>query len=243
MSGKNIYAKIAEYNTFGSKLGLERMAALCELLGDPQDELRVIHVAGTNGKGSVCRYIYEVLRALGYRAGLYASPFVTEFGERIEADGEMITPGELERVAAEVFAAADSVALTEAGQPTEFEVVTAMAFLWYARKNLDFVVLEVGLGGRGDSTNVVKAPLASVITSVSLDHTNVLGTTVAEIAAEKAGIIKAGCPVICGASGEAAKVVARTAYEIGAPLTDAAKYAADAGTRARSVWDAMREGG
>jgi folylpolyglutamate synthase/dihydropteroate synthase len=256
----NVHERISEYRKFGSKLGLERMEALCGLIGNPQDSLRVIHVAGTNGKGSVCRYIYEVLRALGYRVGIYASPYITEFGERMEVDGAYISESELQEVAEEVFAAAEQVARGEipeacgepdenavsacgetgVGQPTEFEVVTAMAFLWYARKGTDFVVMEVGLGGRGDSTNVVKAPLLSVITSVSLDHIEQLGNTIAEIAAEKAGIIKAGVPVICGAAGEAARVIAKRAYEVSAPLTDAAKYAEKARRRARSVWDALR---
>jgi len=214
--------RIHEYLQFGSKLGLERMRELCSMLGNPEQKLRVIHVAGTNGKGSVCRYIYEVLRALGYSAAVFTSPYVGDFRERIEANGEMISEEKLEEVADACLAAAEKLA-EKGDPPTEFEIVTAIGFLYFAEVAPDFAVLEVGLGGRGDSTNVIEKPLVSIITQIALDHTDRLGDTEEKIAWEKAGIIKEGCPVVTGAKGAAAKVIARQAYELGAPLTDSSK--------------------
>ena len=189
-------SRISELSKFGWVLGLERMHVLLEKLGNPHRDLKVIHVAGTNGKGSVCRYIYQVLQASGYRCGLFTSPFLEVFNERIEFDGAYISDSDLQKCSERVL---DKVSeMTEEGyeSPTEFEVITAVAFLYFYEKNTDYVVLEVGLGGRGDSTNVVEKPLVSVITSISLDHTDRLGGTIAEIAGEKAGIIKEGCPVV-----------------------------------------------
>ena len=218
----NILDRIHEYLRFGSVLGLERMNTLLDKLGNPQDGLKVIHVAGTNGKGSICKYIYEVLRAAGYRVGLYTSPYLEVFNERIERNGEYISDEDLEKYGSMVLAKADEMVEEGLESPTEFEVVTAIAFLYFKKKGVDYAVLEVGLGGRGDSTNVVKAPLCSVIASISLDHTDRLGSTIAEIAFEKAGIIKDGCPVICGAADPDAKAVLRkTATDHQAPFFDA----------------------
>lgn len=208
--------KIHEFEKFGSILGLERMTELLDILGNPQDELKVIHVAGTNGKGSTCKFIYSVLQECGYKVGLYTSPFLEVFNERIELDGKYITDEDLAVYTDRVLAAVKQ--MTEAGMqsPTEFEVITAIAFLYFKEKNADYVVLEVGLGGRGDSTNVCKAPLISVITSISYDHTDRLGNTLTEIASEKAGIIKDGCPVVTSAEAEEALAVIRaTAAERG----------------------------
>ena len=206
--------KIHEFQKFGSILGLERMTKLLELLGNPQEQLKVIHVAGTNGKGSVCRYLYSVLQENGYRTGLYTSPFLEVFNERIELDGKYISDEELAVYTDIVLEKAK--AMTDAGMqsPTEFEVITAIAFLYFKEKNADYVVLEVGLGGRGDSTNVCAKPLATIITSISYDHTDRLGNTLTEIAGEKAGIIKEGCPVITSAKAEEAlAVIEKTAAE------------------------------
>jgi dihydrofolate synthase/folylpolyglutamate synthase len=203
----NILDRIAGYLKFGSKLGLERMNELLSRLGDPQDGLRVIHVAGTNGKGSVSRFIYEMLRSAGYRAGLFTSPYLECFNERIELDGDLISNEDLEKYGNIVCDEADRMTAEGFDQPTEFEVVTAVAFLYFKKKNCDVAVLEVGLGGRGDSTNVVKKPLCSVITSISYDHMNVLGSTIPEIAGEKAGIIKDGCPVVISTERPSAKKV------------------------------------
>ncbi|MBR3260117.1 MAG: bifunctional folylpolyglutamate synthase/dihydrofolate synthase, partial [Firmicutes bacterium] len=183
-------AKIHEFEKFGSILGLERMTSLMHELGDPQDDLKCIHVAGTNGKGSVCKYVYEILEAQGYRTGLYTSPFLEVFNERIELDHEFISDEDLQTYTDRVLEKVK--VLTDRGEdsPTEFEVITAVAFLYFKEKKADYVVLEVGLGGIGDSTNLIKEPLVSVITSISFDHTDRLGNTLAEIAGNKAGIIK-----------------------------------------------------
>jgi dihydrofolate synthase/folylpolyglutamate synthase len=219
--------QIHSFERFGSKLGLERIGALMSRLGDPQDGVKIIHVAGTNGKGSVCRYIYSVLRRHGYRTGLYTSPFVVSFFERIEFDGTCITEEELEECTREVMARTEEMIAEGLESPTEFEVLTAVAFLYFSKKNAEFLVLEVGLGGRGDSTNVVKQPTVCIISSISLDHTDRLGNTLPEIAREKAGIIKTGCPVIINVrDADAAKAIAETAYERRAPLIDAGRIKA-----------------
>lgn len=208
--------KIHEFEKFGSILGLERMTKLLDILGNPQDELKVIHVAGTNGKGSTCKFIYSVLQECGYKVGLYTSPFLEIFNERIEFDGAYISDSDLAQYTDRVLTAVKQ--MTDAGlqSPTEFEVITAIAFLYFKEKKADYVVLEVGLGGRGDSTNVCKKPLISVITSISYDHTDRLGNTLAEIASEKAGIIKDGCPVVTSAEAdEALAVIEQAAAEHG----------------------------
>ncbi|MDD7719310.1 MAG: bifunctional folylpolyglutamate synthase/dihydrofolate synthase [Eubacteriaceae bacterium] len=215
----NAVEKIGEFLKFGSVLGLERMNVLLEKLGNPQDSLKVIHVAGTNGKGSICRYIYEVLQAGGYKTGLYTSPYIEVFNERIEFDHEYISDSDLEIYTDRVIEKAREMVDEGHDSPTEFEITTAIGFLYFAEKKADYVVLEVGLGGTGDSTNVVSKPVASVIASISLDHTDRLGNTIAEIAAEKSGIIKEGCPVITSAADpEALDVITRTAIMKHAPI-------------------------
>ncbi|MCR5482636.1 MAG: bifunctional folylpolyglutamate synthase/dihydrofolate synthase [Clostridia bacterium] len=224
----NAVEKIHQFERFGSRLGLERMNRLLELLGNPEKSLRVIHVAGTNGKGSVCRYIYEALRANDYKTGLYTSPFIEVFNERIEYDGKYISDEDLDTYTGRVLEKVDAMIAEGAESPTEFEVITAVAFLYFADVKPDFVVLEVGLGGRGDSTNVVKKPLAEIITSISFDHTDRLGDTLEKIALEKAGIIKENTPVIMNVKPREAQVaIARKAYEKNCVLFDvsAAKYA------------------
>lgn len=196
MTYEEALEEIHGFNRFGSKLGLSRVTRLMELLGNPQDDTRVIHVAGTNGKGSVCRYIYCALEEQGYRVGLYTSPFVETFNERIEFHGELISNEDLAECTDEVMRIVRGMVSAGEESPTEFEVVTAIAFVYFKKKGADYVVLEVGLGGRGDSTNVVRQPLISVITSISYDHMEYLGDTLPKIAMEKAGIIKEGCPVV-----------------------------------------------
>ena len=208
--------KIHEFQRFGSILGLERMNSLLKLLGNPQDELKIIHVAGTNGKGSTCRYIYSVLQTAGYKTGLYTSPFLEFFNERIELDGKYISDDDLAEYTDRVLKCTEIMVAQGEQSPTEFEVITAIAFLYFKEKGCDFAVMEVGLGGSGDSTNVCKSPLISVITSISYDHTDRLGNTLAEIAAEKAGIIKEGCPVVTSAEAdEALKVIEEKSEECG----------------------------
>lgn len=202
-------------------LGLSRMEELLRRLGDPQDGLNVIHVAGTNGKGSVSKYLEEGLAACGYKMGLYTSPYIEKFNERIRFDGADISDEDLEYYGQKVVDAAEAMVADGKDSPTEFEVVTAIAFLYFADKKADITILEVGLGGIGDSTNVVKYPMASVITSISYDHMAQLGNTLAEIAVNKAGIIKTGCPVISNVpERDAAKIIARKAYAMGSRLFD-----------------------
>ena len=187
------------------KPGLERIRALCEALGNPQDALRFIHVAGTNGKGSFCSMLSSVLRAAGYKTGLFTSPYIKVFNERMAVDGEMIADEELAELVEYVRPFADAME----DKPTEFELITAIAFEYFHRHDCDVVVLEAGMGGRLDSTNVIQNPILSVITGIALDHTAFLGDTVEKIAAEKAGIIKDGRPVLYGAEDRAAEAVIR----------------------------------
>ncbi len=221
---ENPIRRIEAYQRFGSILGLSRMGRLMEGLGNPQDKLQYIHVAGTNGKGSVCRYLYEVLLASGYSVGLYTSPFLEDFRERIELDHQMIPMEALTRVTDLVIFEAERMVEEGFDSPTEFEIVTAIAFVYFAETMPDFVILEVGLGGKGDSTNIIKSSLVSIITSIGHDHMDRLGNTLTAIAAEKAGIIKSGVPVVMQVEDqEAARVIARVAYEKKSPVIDAGK--------------------
>lgn len=181
--------------TFGIMPGLDRIKILLERLGNPEKSLRCIHVAGTNGKGTVCSFLASVLKEAGYKTGLYTSPYIVDFRERIRVDGEMISESALEEVTETVKTEIEKLRREDV-IITEFEAVTAAAFLYYKNTGCDFVVLETGLGGRFDATNVIERPLASVIVSISLDHINILGNTISEIAYEKCGIIKNSCPVV-----------------------------------------------
>ncbi len=213
--------RISEFSKFGSVLGLERIKKLLSLLGDPQNDLKVIHVAGTNGKGSICRYIYEVLQAGGYKTGMFISPFIEYFNERIEFDRAYISDEDLDRYTDRVIAASEHMINEGYDKPTEFEIITAIALLYFSEKDADYAVLEVGLGGRGDATNIIEKPCVSVITSIDFDHTERLGNTLAEIATEKAGIIKLGVPVVSNVQhSEASKIISKIAYCKNAPLID-----------------------
>lgn len=187
--------RIHSLNKFGSRPGLDRINMLLEKMENPQNELRFIHVAGTNGKGSVCALVSSVLRCAGYKTGLFISPYITSFCERIQINNEMIPEEKLTEVADYVFSLTDELN-AQGIIITEFEFVMAVAFEYFKRENCDVVVLEVGLGGRLDSTNVIKAPLCSVITKIGLDHTDILGETIKDIAREKGGIIKKGTRVV-----------------------------------------------
>ena len=220
----NAVDKFHEFDRFGSVLGLERVRELLRRLGDPHEDMKYIHVAGTNGKGSTCKFLEKGLAGCGYKVGLYTSPYIEKFNERIQFDGHMISDEELEIYGDQALAKAAEMVEDGLDSPTEFEVVMATAFLYFKSKNPDFVVLEVGMGGIGDATNVIEKPLASVITSIGFDHMHVLGDTLAEIAENKAGIIKAGCPVISNVKDhDAAAVIARKAYESGSRLYDVSK--------------------
>lgn len=201
--------KIHSFQKFGSRLGLDRMTRLMDLLGNPQETMKVIHVAGTNGKGSVCRYLYTVLHENGYKAGLYTSPFLERFTERMECGGAEISEEDLIRYTEKVLNKVDVMLAEGMESPTEFELITAVAFLYFSEQNVDFLVLEVGLGGAGDSTNMVSKPVMSVITSISYDHMEYLGDTLEKIAVEKAGIIKPGVPVVSNVEDEKAAAAIR----------------------------------
>lgn len=172
--------------------GLDRMKALLAALGDPQERGRYVHIAGTNGKGSVAAFTANILQKAGFKTGLTISPYVLDFRERFQIDGQMIPPETLETLAAKVRAAAET--LPE--PPVQFEAVTALALCWFDEEHCDIAVLETGLGGRYDATNAVENTLVAAITRIDLDHTELLGGTVEKIAAEKAGIVKPGCTVV-----------------------------------------------
>lgn len=195
------------------KPGLERVSLLCKKIGDPQKDIKFIHVAGTNGKGSTCAMLSSVLQAAGYRVGLYTSPHMVRFNERMRVNGENISDEDLAKITEEIKPHADAME----DRPTEFELVTAIAFLYFKRMNCDLVILETGLGGRLDATNIIENPVVSVITGIDLDHTAILGDTYEKIAYEKAGIIKPHCPVVIGDCNDAAQaVLLKTAEEHGA---------------------------
>lgn len=213
MTYQEALAYIHSVNWTFCKPGLDRIIALCEALGNPQKDLKFIHVAGTNGKGSFCAMTASVLQAAGYRTGLFTSPYIRTFNERMMVNGEMISEEELAELTAFVRPIAD--AMTD--KPTEFELITALAFLYFKQQNCDLVVLETGMGGRLDATNLIENPLLTVITGIGLDHTAFLGDTIQAIAGEKAGIIKPGVPVVYGGDDAAAPVIAAVAEEKNAP--------------------------
>ena len=190
----------------GSTLGLSRTQELLRRIGNPQDKLKFIHIAGTNGKGSTAAMLASVMRRAGYRTGLYTSPYIICFNERMQVDGEMISDAELAEITEFVRPHAEAMA----EHPTEFELVTVIAMEYFMRHRCDIVVLEVGLGGELDSTNVISTPEVSVITNIGFDHTDVLGDTLEKIAAAKAGIIKGGDAVIYRGKPEVEQVFERT---------------------------------
>lgn len=202
---------ISNVGKFGSNYGLERTNRLLELLGSPQKKLKLIHIAGTNGKGSTTAMISRMLQGMGYKVGMYTSPYLEEFEERIQINGSNIPKDKLIENLEQVKTAVSRVIEEGYEHPTEFEIITVLMFLYFYNENIDYGVIEVGLGGRLDSTNVI-TPKVSVIASISFDHTNLLGNTIEEIAGEKAGIIKEGIPVVLyPQSKEAEDVVIKTA--------------------------------
>lgn len=218
------------------KPGLERITALCKALGDPQKKLRFIHVAGTNGKGSTSAMLASVLQKAGYRTGLYTSPYIRTFCERIRVEGENIPEDKLAALTDRIRPIAEKMA----DKPTEFELITALAFAYFAECACDVVVLEVGLGGRLDSTNVIENTALSIITGIDFDHTALLGNTIEEIAREKAGIIKPGRPVLFGGGkGVAFDTVCAVAQEKNAPFycVDRSSYKESSATLEGTVFD------
>lgn len=210
----NIDSILKTFQHFGVSLGLERIQLLLNNLGNPHQKFPIIHVAGSNGKGSVCAYLSSVLQEAGYRVGRYISPHLIDWTERICINHQPIPLEQLENTLLKVIAAIDKT--TES--PTQFEVITAAAWLYFAEQQVDIAVIEVGLGGRLDATNVCDRPLATAITSISREHWQVLGPTLADIANEKAGILKSGCPVAIGAlPPEAKAVVEKRIQALGCP--------------------------
>jgi dihydrofolate synthase/folylpolyglutamate synthase len=208
---------LCSFEKYGWILGLERITFLLEQLGNPHQELRVIHVAGTNGKGSVCKYISSILQKAGYRVGLYLSPHVERFSERIVINNQEISQEDFACLVSQVRPVVEAMKKQD-NSPTFFEIVTTLAFLHFNKCSVDYAVVEVGLGGRFDATNVVK-PLVSVITNISLEHTDILGKDIESIASEKAGIIKDHVPVVCGAAQDARTVIEQVAQQRNAPVT------------------------
>lgn len=187
---------IQNTNKFGSVLGLDNIRELLERLGNPQDQLRVVHIAGTNGKGSTLAFLAAIFRESGYRAGRYVSPASFSYEERFRINEENISKKDLCFYMEKIKNVAEEMVKDGLSHPTMFEIETALSFLYFLDKKVDVVLLETGMGGRLDATNVVKKPIATVIASIGMDHMQFLGDTLEKIASEKAGIIKEGCPVI-----------------------------------------------
>ena len=216
------YSEALEYihsvQWLGSKPGLSRTVELLRRLGNPEQKLKFVHVAGTNGKGSTCACIASVLKEAGYKVGFNLSPYILRFNERIQISGVEISDEELAELVEEVRPHAEAME----DHPTEFELITALALLYFYRKHCDIVVLEVGLGGEMDSTNVIPCPEVAVITAMGLDHLQVLGNTMAEVAQAKAGIIKDGATVVSyGGNAEADEVFRATCESKNARLIEA----------------------
>lgn len=209
---------ITEVGNFGSNYGLKRTYKLLEHLGNPERDLKLIHIAGTNGKGSTTSMITEILMGEGYKVGMYTSPFIEEFEERIQINRNNIPKESLAILMDEIKVAVDKVIEAGYNHPTEFEIITVLMLLYFKKENIDFGVIEVGLGGTLDSTNVIK-PIIQVITSISFDHTNLLGNTLEKIAREKAGIIKKEIPtVIYPQQEEVLKVIKNKCFEMDSEL-------------------------
>ena len=216
MNYKEAVEYIHKISWTGSRPGLSRVEELCNALGNPQDKLKFIHVAGTNGKGSFCSMLEGILRRAGYKTGLYTSPYVRYFNERMAINGKMIEDEKLAEIVSYVREFAEKME----DKPTEFELICAIAFEYFYREKCDVVVLEVGMGGRLDATNIINTVVLSFITGIALDHTAFLGSTIPEIAREKAGIIKKNTPVIYGGEDkEAEKVIRETAEKTDAEFS------------------------
>ncbi|MBE9150058.1 bifunctional folylpolyglutamate synthase/dihydrofolate synthase, partial [Coleofasciculus sp. LEGE 07092] len=198
------------YQRFGVHLGLNRIQRLLSDLGNPHHHIPIIHVAGTNGKGSVCAYLSSILTEAGYQVGRYTSPHLIDWTERICINQKPIPPEALTQLLLQIQAAIPDNC---EDSPTQFEVITAAAWLYFAQQQVDIAVIEVGLGGRLDATNVCDRPLATIITSISREHWQVLGSTLAQIATEKAGILKPNCPAIIAPLPPEAKAVVQSRIE------------------------------
>ena len=210
---------IDESHRFGGEMGLEAITCLLEKLGNPQETLQFIHIAGTNGKGSVGAYLAAVLQEAGYRIGRFISPTLYEYRERIQINGVYIEEEAFGRLMDPVVKAIGELEEEHKPLPSPFEIETAISFLYYKEKSCDFVLLECGMGGKTDATNVIRNTKLAVITSISMDHMEYLGNTLGEIAGQKAGIIKPGSRVVtCRQEKEAMDVIERESKKLGCPL-------------------------
>ena len=225
MTYESAIEKIHSLLTFGSRPGLDRMKKLLKLLGNPQDKLQYIHIAGTNGKGSVCAVLSSVLVQAGYHTGLFISPYITDFRERIQINNQMINKETLADAVVTTFPIIEKLQ-NEGTIITEFEYVNALAFYIFANAGCDIVVLETGLGGLLDCTNVILPPLCAVITTIGLDHTAILGDTIEQIAEQKCGILKKGSLAVCSKQDpRAMKVIEETARKCEIPLINSESVA------------------
>ncbi len=217
----DIIERIYEINNTKGPAGLSRMRRLLELLGNPEKELQIFHVGGTNGKGSVSYYIKSLLEAAGFSVGMFTSPHVEKFNERFQISDKLISDEDFERLAESILKYNNQLVDEGYGGLSLFEVLTALAYLYFTEKKPDYVIMEVGIGGRIDVTNTIEKPLATVIAQVGIDHVDVLGDTVEEITEDKACIIKAGVPVVTqSAEDNIREIIYRVAGEKEAPLLD-----------------------
>lgn len=219
MNYKEAVEYIEEVQIYGSVLGMENIKTLCEKIGNPQKELKFIHIAGTNGKGSVLAFVSTVLKKAGYRVGRYISPTISDYRERIQINGSMISKKDLSAYMEQIKNACDAMVEEGLSHPTPFEMETALGFLYFRDKGCNLVVLETGLGGIDDATNIIENTVVAVLTSISKDHMGFLGTTLEEIAQKKAGIIKKGAMAVSSPQEPSVmRVLERTCKEKGVPL-------------------------
>lgn len=219
MNYKQTMEYLENLSAYGIVPGLANMENLCEKLGNPQDRLQVIHIAGTNGKGSVLAYLSTILQCAGYKTGRYISPVIFEYREKIQINQKPISQKKLCYYVEKVKSVCEELVKEGKPHPTQFEFETALSFLYFMEEACDVVVLETGMGGRLDATNIIKRPLVTVLASISMDHMKFLGNTLAQIAGEKAGICKEGCPVVSMPQDEEAlRVIAERASQLGCPL-------------------------
>lgn len=226
MEYRDVLTKLSQFTRFGINLGLQRISSLLRILGNPEEEVPMVHIGGTNGKGSTLTMLSSILRESGYRVGVFSSPHLLSYCERFVINGENIAEDVLALLLGEVLGVVAEVQHETGEAPTEFEVLTAAAFLYFAREKVDVALIEVGMGGDIDSTNVVKKPLLSIITNVSFDHQDYLGSTLEEITQKKSGIIKKGCPVVTASREEAVlRVIRQKTKDLRAPLWEVQRKA------------------
>ena len=211
MNYKNCIDWLYSFEKFGIKLGLERIKHICNKLGNPQNSYKIIHIGGTNGKGSVCKFLESILVNSGYKVGTYTSPHLQRFSERFVVNKEEISELDTVNLIEKIKPIIEEM-IMDKNIPTFFEIITAIAFQYFKDKNIDYALIEVGLGGRYDATNIVK-PMVSIITNVSFEHEKILGDRIEDITIEKAGIIKKDIPIITAATGKALDVIKKVASE------------------------------